>query len=85
MQRFLTSDSIPDVEFVRKIKDWRLNKYKERKVEKKMISSFPQWTTSVKENIRCNNTAGMESPAGEWKHREVGVAIPAMMEYRRLF
>lgn len=35
MQRFLISDSIPDVEFVRKIKDLRLNKYKERKVEKK--------------------------------------------------
>lgn len=31
----------------------------------KMINSFPQWTTSVKENIRCNNTAGMESSAGE--------------------
>lgn len=84
MQRFLISDSIPDVAIVRKIKDWRLTRI-EWEVGEKMINSFPQWTTSVKENIRCNNTAGMESSAGEWKHREMGVAIPAMMEYRRLF
>lgn len=35
MQRFLISDSIPDVEFVRKIKDWRLNNIRREKLEKK--------------------------------------------------